>query len=107
MSFPDGLKFRLLYGAGVEFLAPDMGIQFLHGGNRRYLDGAVVKVRDVAGAAICKNVNGAEGQPITFYISLIEDDRRFSFRCFFPKELDVFHFIFFLPISRVQLSLIY
>ena len=84
-----------------------MGIQFLHGGNRRYLDGAVVKVRDVAGLSIRKDINGAEGQPITFYIHFIEDDRRFSFRCIFPKELDVFHFIFSLPISRVQLSLIY
>ena len=61
MSFPDGLKFRLLYDAGVEFLAPDMGVQFLHGGDRRDLDDTVVKVRDVAGAAIRKDVNGAEG----------------------------------------------
>ena len=29
-----------------------MGVQFLHGGDRRDLDGAVVKVRDVSGAAI-------------------------------------------------------
>ena len=90
MSFPDGLKFRLLYGAGVEFLAPDMGVQFLHGGDRRDLDGAVVKVRDVAGAAICKNVNGAMGQPLIFGIHLIEDDRWFTLRCALPKELDVF-----------------
>ena len=63
MAFPDGLKFRFFYDAGVEFLAPDMGVQFLHGGDRRDLDGAVVKVRDVTGAAICKDVDGAEGQP--------------------------------------------
>jgi hypothetical protein len=62
VSFPDGLKFRLLYDAGVEFLAPDMGVQFLHGGDRRDLDSAVIKVRDVAGAAIRKDVNGAEGR---------------------------------------------
>ena len=28
VAFPDGLKFRFLYDAGVEFLAPDMGVQF-------------------------------------------------------------------------------
>ena len=66
MAFPGGLKFRLLYDAGVELLTPDMGVQFLHGGDRRDLDGAVVKVRDIAGAAICKDVNGVEGQPLIF-----------------------------------------
>ena len=25
-AFPDGLKFRFLYDAGVELLAPDMGV---------------------------------------------------------------------------------
>ena len=37
---------RQLYYTGVEFPAPDMGVQFLHGGDRRDLDGTVVKVRD-------------------------------------------------------------
>ena len=52
MAFPDGLKFRFLYGAGVEFLAPDMGVQFIYGGDRRDLDGTGVKVGDVAGVAV-------------------------------------------------------
>ena len=91
MNFPDGLKFRFLYCAGAELLAPDMGVQFLHGGDWSDLDGTVVKVGDVAGAAIRKNVNGAEGQPLIFGIHFIEDDRRFSLRRVLPKELDVLH----------------
>ena len=79
----------MLFRSGVEFLAPDMGVQFLHGGDRRDLDGAVVKVRDVTGAAIRKDVDGAEGQPLIFGIHFIEDDRWFSLRCALPKELDV------------------
>ena len=35
LALPDGLKFRFLYDAGVEFLAPDMGVQFLHSGARK------------------------------------------------------------------------
>ena len=66
-----------------------MGVQFLHGGDRRNLDGAVVKVRDVAGASICKDVDGAEGQTLILGIHFIEDDRWFSLRCVLPKELDV------------------
>ena len=46
----------------------------LHGGDRRNLDGAVVKVRDVTGAAIRRDVNGAEGQPLIFGIHFIEED---------------------------------
>ena len=74
MSFPDGLKFRLLYDEGVELLAPDMGVQFLHGEAWCDLDGAVVNGRDVAGAAIRKDVNGAEGQQLIFGIHFIEDE---------------------------------
>ena len=66
-----------------------MGVQFLHGGDRRDLDGAVVKVRDIAGAAIRRDVNGAQGQPIIYGIHFIEDDRWFTLRCALPKELDV------------------
>ena len=65
-ALPDGLKFCFLYYTGVEFPAPDMGVQFLHGEDWCDLDGAVVKGRDVAGAAIRKDVNGAEGQPLIF-----------------------------------------
>ena len=74
MVFPDDLKFRFLYDAGVEFLAPDMGVQLLHSGDRHNLDGTVVKVRVVVGAAICKNVDGAMGQPLIFGIHFIEED---------------------------------
>ena len=89
MALPDGLKFRLLYDAGVELLAPDMGVQFLHCGDGHDFDGAVVKVRYVAGAAICKDVDGAEGQPLIFGIHFLEDDRWLSIRCALPKEFDV------------------
>ena len=89
MIFPDGLKFRFLYDAGVEFLAPDTGVQFLHGGDGRDFNSSVVKVRDIAGVAIRKDVNGAEGQPLIFCIHFIEDDRRVSLRCVIPKELNV------------------
>ena len=89
MAFPDGLKFGFLYDAGVELLAPDMGVQFLHRGDRRDLDGAVVKVGDVTGVTIFKNINGAMGQPLIFGVYFIEDDRWFSFRCVLSKELDV------------------
>lgn len=66
-----------------------MGVQFLHGGDRRDLDDTVVKVRDVVGAAICKNVDGSMGQPLIFGIHFIEDDRWFTLRCALSKELDV------------------
>jgi len=66
-----------------------MGVQFLHGEVWCDLDGAVVKGRDVAGAAIRKDVNGAEGQPLIFGIHFIEDDRWFTLRCALPKELDI------------------
>ena len=66
-----------------------MGVQFLHGGDRRDLDDTVVKVRDVVGAAIRKDVNGAESQPLISCIHFIEDDRWFPLRCVLPKELDV------------------
>ena len=66
-----------------------MGVQLIHGGDRCNLDGAVVKVRDVAGAAICKDVDGAEDQPLIFGIHFIEDDRWLSIRCALPKEFDV------------------
>ena len=39
--------------------------------------------------AICKNVDGAESQPLIFGIHFIEDDRWFTLRCALPKELDV------------------
>ena len=88
-ALPDGLKFCFLYYTGVEFPAPDMSVQFLHRGDRRDFDDTVVKVRDVTGAAICKDVDGAEGQPLIFGIHFIEDDRWFSLWCALPKELDV------------------
>ena len=66
-----------------------MDVQFLHGGDRHDLDDTVVKVRDVVGAAICKNVDGAMGQPLIFGIHFIEDDRWFTLRCALSKELDV------------------
>ena len=68
---------------------PRHGVQLLHSGDRRNLDGTVVKVRVVVGAAICKNVDGAMGQPLIFGIHFIEDDRWFTLRCALPKELDV------------------
>ena len=86
MSFPDGLKFCFLYYTGVELLTPDMGVQLIHGGDRCNLDGAVVKVRDVAGAAICKDVDGAEDQPLIFGIHFIEDDRWLSIRAACDNE---------------------
>ena len=73
----------------MELVAPDMGVEFFHGGDRRDLDGTGVKVGDVAGVAVCKDVNGAMGQPLIFGIHFIEDDRRFSLRCVLPKEFDV------------------
>ena len=45
----------------------------------------------IAGASICKDVDGAEDQPLIFGIHFIEDDRRFSLRCVLPKEFDVLH----------------
>ena len=66
-----------------------MGVQFLHGWDRRDLDSAFIKVRDIAGASICKDVDGAEDQPLIFGIHFIEDDRWFSLWCALPKELDV------------------
>ena len=89
MAFPDGLKFRFLYDAGAEFLAPDMGVQFLHGGDGRDFNSSIVKVGYVAGVTVRKDVNGAESQPLIFGIHFIEDDGWFSLRCPFPKELDV------------------
>ena len=74
----------------MELFTPDMGVKFFHGGNRRDFDGTVVKIRDVAGVSVCKDVNGAEGQPLIFCIHFIEDNSWFSFRCVLPKELDVF-----------------
>ena len=70
MAFPDGLKFRFFYDAGVEFLAPDMGVQFLHGGDGRDFNGSIVKVGYVVGVTVHKDVNGAESQPL---ISTVEE----------------------------------
>ena len=89
MAFPDGLKFRFLYDAGVEFLAPDMGVQFLHSGDGRDFNSSIVKVGYVAGAAVPKDVNGAEGQPLISGIHFIEDHQWFSLRCALPKKFDV------------------
>ena len=60
MIFPDGVKLRFLHQAGVELLAPDMDVEFLHGGNWCDLNGAVIKVRDVAGTPVSKNLDGTE-----------------------------------------------
>ena len=67
--------------------SPRHGRSTHHGGDRCNLDGAVVKVRDVAGAAICKDVDGAEDQPLIFGIHFIEDDRWLSIRCASQKSL--------------------
>ena len=89
VALPDGLKFRFLYQTGMELLTPDMGVEFLHGGNGCDFNGSVVKVGDVVGAAAGENVNGTEGQPLMLCVHLIEDDRWFSLRCALPKEFDV------------------
>ena len=47
----------------MELLAPDMGVEFLHGGNGRDLNGSVIEVGNIPGVAVHKDINGAKRQP--------------------------------------------